>query len=155
MSLAGAATSIIFVATSFVVTNTCLPWQNTSFVVTNTLLSRQFCCDKPIFVTTKVLSQQIFVMTNIILSWQKLQAYFCHDESMLVTTNVSCLTFAAGTSHAVSLYMVVGTPLLPTTSVKEWNYQSLCHSLCMDWNGPFIEDRCLKMQNMCIIKMHA
>ena len=48
ISLAGAATSIIFVTTkSFVMTNTCLSEQNTSFVMTKVCLSEQnFCRDK-------------------------------------------------------------------------------------------------------------
>ena len=59
MSLAGAATSIIFVATEVR-----LPRQT-------------FCCDEIMFVVTKLLMQQIFVLTNMCLSRQ---AYFCCDK---------------------------------------------------------------------------
>ena len=67
------------------------------------LLSRQnyVCRVKHIFVTTKLLLQQIFVATNIILSQQKFcrifcrdkthlllwQKYACHDKIMFVETN--------------------------------------------------------------------
>ena len=57
VSLVGAATSIIFVAT-----NTCLLWQNTSFVTTKIYLLQQTFCHKQ---ATKV------------MSWQ---AYFCHNK---------------------------------------------------------------------------
>ena len=65
LSLVGAAVSIIFVATKHI-----------------------FCCNKTFAVTkricvaTKRLSQKIFVMTNIILSWQK----FCHGKHSFVVT---------------------------------------------------------------------
>ena len=56
LSLAGAATSIIFVTTKgFVATNTCLLRQNTSFVAT-----KRFCYEKYNFVTTNVLAQQAY-----------------------------------------------------------------------------------------------
>ena len=78
LSLMGAATSVIFVTT------------NTSFVVTKISLSQQnFCHDKHIFVGTKLLLQQIFVMTNIILSQQPYfclllqQKCSCHDKTIL------------------------------------------------------------------------
>ena len=62
LSLAGAATSIIFVT-----------WQ--IFVATNIILSRRayFCCDKHVFVATKY----------VFLSWQK---YACCDKHVLVAT---------------------------------------------------------------------
>ena len=74
LSLVGAATSIIFVAT-----NMCLSWQNTSFVVTKVCLSQQnyvytfvatkdvFCCDKHVFVATNICWQNFFVVTKTIL----------------------------------------------------------------------------------------
>ena len=61
LPLAGAATSIIFVATIFL-------------------------CDKQIFVATRLLSRQMSVATNIILLRQK----FCHDKlTCLSRQNVS------------------------------------------------------------------
>ena len=79
LSLAGAATSIIFV-----MTNTCLLQQNMCFVVTKICLSQQnFCHDKHVFVVTKHL-----------LSWQKVclsrQTWqiFCHDKHNFVATKV-------------------------------------------------------------------
>ena len=108
VSLAGAATSIIFVATkvlsTFVATNTCLSQQKYAcrdkimFVQTNILLSRQayFCGDKHVFVaknicrditfvTTKIFcrDKHNFVATNIILSRQ---AYFCRDKRRVLST---------------------------------------------------------------------
>ena len=64
VSLVGAATSIIFVATEVYI-YVCLLWQT-------------FCCDKIMFVVTKLLWQQFFfVLTNTCLSRQ---AYFCRDK---------------------------------------------------------------------------
>ena len=61
LSLAGAATSIIFVMTKDVLC------QNKTFVVTNvSLLQQKFCRNKNMFVATKVLSRQ---------------AYFCRDQT--------------------------------------------------------------------------
>ena len=46
-----------------------------------------FCCDKRNSVTTKLLSLQIVVATNVILSRQMLrQAYFCRDKHGFVAT---------------------------------------------------------------------
>ena len=80
VSLAGAATSIIFVTT-----NTCLSWQTR-------LLSRQkyAYCDKTfvttnIFVAANFLLREIFVVTNIILTWQNA----CRDKLTFVATNKS------------------------------------------------------------------
>ena len=68
LSLTGAATSIMFVAT-----NTCLSLQkyacrDKSFVATNIFLSRQacFCRDKHVFVATKVLC--VFGLLPLIIS---------------------------------------------------------------------------------------
>ena len=56
ISLAEAATSIIFVMTNMYM---CLSWQNTSFVMTKVCLPRQNVCrDKIMFVVTEVLSRQ-------------------------------------------------------------------------------------------------
>ena len=74
--LAGAATSIIFVAIKrFVATNMCLSRQNTSFITTKVCLSRQnFCRDKI-----------MFVATITCLSRQK---YTCRDKHVFVVTKV-------------------------------------------------------------------
>ena len=83
-----------FVATNmFVVTNTCLLWQNMAFVMTKLSLSWQNLC-RNIF-----LSWQIFAATNIILSWQthvchdkthllSWQKYACHDKTFVTTKDV-------------------------------------------------------------------
>ena len=71
MSLAGAATSIIFVATEVR-----LPRQT-------------FCCDEIMFVATKLLMQQIFVLTNMCLSRQ---AYFCCDKGRVFFATNACLS---------------------------------------------------------------
>ena len=77
LSLAGAATSIIFVAT------------NRSFVATKVCFSRQnFCHDKIMYVATNHLSRQI---SNICLSRQ---AYFCRDKRR-VSLDKSMLVFVA------------------------------------------------------------
>ena len=44
-----------------------------------------FCCNKIMFVMTKLLLRQIFVATSILLSQQ---AYFCCDQNMLVATKL-------------------------------------------------------------------
>ena len=76
LSLAGAATGIVFVVTN---TNTCLSWQNTYFVMTKVGLSRQayFCCEKHVSWQTHLLSWQKYacrnkpsITTNMCLSWQ-------------------------------------------------------------------------------------
>ena len=90
VSLAGAATSILFVTT-----NTCLSQQNTSFVVTKVCLPGQnlccnkntlFCCgkmfghNKHTFVMTKDVfrrNEHMFVVTIMCLLWQK----FCRNKN--------------------------------------------------------------------------
>ena len=84
----------------FVMTNTCLLWQNTSFVARKVCLSwqnffwqtflswQQFCCDKLTFVATnRCLSWQntSFVVTKVCLSQQN---YFvaCHSKHTFVAT---------------------------------------------------------------------
>ena len=107
LSMAGAATSIIYVTTKKIVTtNTCLLWQNTSFVATKVCLSRQsFCCHKHIFVTTQLLSRQTFcrnkltfLTTNTRLSRQNY--VFWSDKSMLVTWQTRVPDRHASRSHA-------------------------------------------------------
>ena len=78
LSSAGAATIIIFFATtSFVTISIHFSWQKTCFVTTNTYLSRQK------LVATKLLFRQNYVCRNKYLSWQ----WFCHDKNMFVMTN--------------------------------------------------------------------
>ena len=105
LSLAGAATSIIFV-----MTNTCLLQQNMCFVMTKVCLSQQnlchdkhVCCDKTSFVVTKNMLVAAN-MTNVlsrqtILSQQK----FCHVKHTFVATkDVLCHNkhvFAAHVCH--------------------------------------------------------
>ena len=83
LSLAGAATSIIFV-----VCFCCLLWQNTSFVMTKVCLAWQnfsVCCEKHTFVMTMFCcNKYMFVMTKVSL----LQQHFCDDKIMFVTTKV-------------------------------------------------------------------
>ena len=61
------------------------------------LLRQNFCKDKIMFVATNLMSRQIFVATNIILSRQAFfcpnkhvfvatKNFFCRDKSMLVAT---------------------------------------------------------------------
>ena len=78
-SLVGAAVSIIFVATKVLLRQTCVCRNKIH------LLSQQkyACCVEHIFVMTKLLSWQIFVATNIIVSRRK----FCCDKLTLVVTN--------------------------------------------------------------------
>ena len=86
LSLAGAATSIIFGTTS-VVTNTCL------FCDKTCLLSQQmFCHDKHIFVIylrqTNICHDKHNFVTTKVMSWQ---AYFCCDKHMfLATKHIFC-----------------------------------------------------------------
>ena len=111
LSLAGAATSIIFVITKV------LSWQNMSFVMTKVCLSQpnyvcrnkiflswqKFCCGRHTFVATEdmfchdkrrvfgatkvSLSQQIFVITKLLSQ----QTYFCWDKhTFVMTKDVFC-----------------------------------------------------------------
>ena len=86
LSLAGAATSIIFVTTKVVSRHTCLSQQtyfcrNKSFVVTN------ICCDKHNFTATNILSLQAYFChdKHVFVSTKHI---FCHDKSMLVATKL-------------------------------------------------------------------
>ena len=110
VSLAGAATSIIFVTT-----NTCLSWQTMSFVVTKICLPQQNFCwyevillqqnffvcqqvcllqqkyayhDKTFVATKLCLLWQIFVVTNMFVMTNKIllwQAYFCHNKGHVLS----------------------------------------------------------------------
>ena len=87
LSLAGAATSIIFVATYLVVTKLCLSRRNI-FVAAKRLLRQiffatkvifrqeNFCCDKSMLVVTKHLSWQTRVCQD--------KQNFCHDKHTFV-----------------------------------------------------------------------
>ena len=71
LSLAGATTSIIFVATKVV------------------LLQQKYACRDKTFVAKKLcLSRQIFFHDNIILSRQ---AYFCRDKRRVLSWEKTCL----------------------------------------------------------------
>ena len=92
LSLAGASTSIIFVATIFLVmTHTCLSRQNTCLLQQNmSFVTTKVCCS---FVMAKLcLSRQnIFVATNITLSWQTFCILLSWQKMCFVMTNV-CLS---------------------------------------------------------------
>ena len=83
MSLAGTATSIIFITTK-VLSQQKDACQDKSFVMTNLILSWQtFCCDKLTFVkTNSCLSRQntSFVVTKVCLARQNI----CHDKHVFV-----------------------------------------------------------------------
>jgi len=80
VSLVGAATSIIFVTTNvFVFVMTKYFCHDKTFVVTN------ICRDKPMFVVTKVLSQQAYFCRNTSLLLLR-QTHVCCDKSKLVAT---------------------------------------------------------------------
>ena len=80
VSLVGAAISIIFVATNvFVFVVTEYFCHDKTFVVTN------ICRDKPVFVVTKVLSQQAYFCRNTSLLLSR-QTHVCCDKSKLVAT---------------------------------------------------------------------
>ena len=94
LSLAGAATSIIFVMTS-----TCLSWQHTFFVATKVCLPRQsFCFDKIIFVATKYFCRKkSFSATNTCLSQQ---AYFGCDKRPVLSRQTSVTFVATNICHS-------------------------------------------------------
>ena len=144
LSLAGAAASIIFVAT-----NTCMSRQNTSFVATELYLSRQ-----NIFVATKHLSRQIFVATNIcrdnhvffatsiLLSRQK--TYFVSTNTCLlrqkwylwqlppviqlvIARSWKCLAWWWDHDNVVSMFLTWSSfCTTPATSVVIWCTWTLC-----------------------------
>ena len=98
LSLAGAATSIIFVAT-----NTCLSRKNTSLVATKVclqrqknrskVLSRQNCLPRQnIFVATKRLSWQIFVFVATQLCGSSRQWYSAGQENSEVKDNLMAIS---------------------------------------------------------------
>ena len=91
LSLAGAATSIIFVVTNGFSqqTNMCLSRQNTSFVATKVCLQRQnFCRAIIIFVTTKYFCRDKYFRENTCLSRQ---AYFGRDKRHALSRQSTCL----------------------------------------------------------------
>ena len=93
LSLAGAATSIIFIVTKV------LLWQNMSFVATKVCLQQQkFCHDKQ-FCHDKVFLSFVatnnFVTTKIFLSWQ---TCVCHDKTFVAT---KIILVAAPTSDII------------------------------------------------------
>ena len=82
LSLAGAATSIIFVATNLLSRQTRI-CRHKSFVATNTCLPPQkFCRDKHVFAATKHVLTKAFVATKLCLSRQR----FCRDKHTFVAT---------------------------------------------------------------------
>ena len=104
VSLAGVATSIIFVRTKV------LSWQkyacrNKSFVVTSLHLSRQTCVghDKSKFVTTK----HVFCRDKSMLSWQ----LFCCDKHVFVVTKMVLVAAPTNDTQAG-----VSPMILPPTS---------------------------------------
>ena len=146
LSLAGAATSIIFVTTKVLsqqIHLCLLSRQNTSFVVTKVCLSRQnFCLNKIMFVTTKhllgqtcVCHNKTFVMTTILLLQQKMcfvmtytcllqQKYACCDKTFVATK--LCLSWQ---KFFVTKYYVVTSILLlrqKTCFVSRQTY--VCHN---------------------------
>ena len=69
LSLVGAATSIIFVATKFLLWQTCVCHDKHVFVV----IKHVFCCNESMLVATKLASHQNYV---------------CHNKHMFVTTKL-------------------------------------------------------------------
>ena len=73
---------------TFVVTNTCLTWQNMFFVVTKLCLWQNFCCDKHMFVATNICDKcatnmrQIFVATKVLSRWALVA---CNSEWLYFT----------------------------------------------------------------------
>ena len=101
LSLAGAATSIIFVATnrSFVATKHVFCRHKSMLFATKLLSWQNYVCrDKP-FVATNI--KHMFVATSILLSRQKTclsrqkYACVCRDKSMLVATIIKRTCFVA------------------------------------------------------------
>ena len=123
ISLAGAATSFIFVAT-----NTCLPRRKTSFVVSKVCLSRHllrqtyFCRDKHVFAATKhvfCLDKSMFVAT------------FCCDKLTFVATN-TCLP-RRNTSFVVSKVCLSRHLLRQTYFCRDKHvYAATKHVFCRD-----------------------
>ena len=94
LSMAGAATSIIFVVTKhvfchdknmLVATSLLLSRQIRVFVTTKVCLQQQkACCDRSTFVATNICCNKSFVMPKIFVATNVLsqqgQAYFCHNK---------------------------------------------------------------------------
>ena len=109
ISLAGAATSIIFVTTKVLSRQTrCDKTQS---------LSWQKCarCDKVMFVATNMCFLHNFVATKV-LSWQ---VYFCHDKHMLVMTK-----------HVKSLNFCHNKIMFVATKVLSWQNIFSCGKFC-------------------------
>ena len=84
LSLAGAAPSIIFVASKVLSRQT----QNTSFVATKICLSWQnYCHDKIMFVVTNICHNKTFVATSILLSRQNTSFVFVTSNMCLSQQN--------------------------------------------------------------------
>ena len=117
LSLAGAATTIIFVAT-----NTCLTRQNTSFFATKVCLSRQtrVCCEKYLswhnFVTTKVFSLQAYYNKTFVTTKMTLQAAPMNDKKTLL-----CLVFIPFLLTAPMLLLCFGFPFSLNNSAERKN----------------------------------
>ena len=100
LSLARAATSIIFVATKVFSQQTWVCHGKTPLGMTKVCLSQKTLpwCDENMFVATKLLLQQIFVTTSMCLLWQKwylhnfvtTKAVFCCDKHVFVSKNICC-----------------------------------------------------------------
>ena len=106
---------------SFVMTNTWASWQNTSvdicmLVVTKHLLQQQTCVcqNKYLSWEEKKSHQKYFVMTNIILLWQK----FCHSKhTFVVTKDMFCpnkhVFVATNSCHNKTFVKTKVTPVAP------------------------------------------
>ena len=123
VSLAGAATSMIFDATKHVFCR-----DKSMFVATKVCLSRQkyACRDKSMLVATKVcLSRQkyacrdksMFVATKVCLSRQK---YACRDKNMLVATKV-CLSRQKYACRDKHVFVSVATKIILVAAVANHN----------------------------------
>ena len=114
-----------------------------------TNLSLQQKYNKNVLVTTKLvrtelyLLRQIFVTTNIILSWQKFGHGFCHDKSVLVTTKYllwqNCL---AKFCHDKHTFEGINT-CLSWQKLYLWQLQPMIYSCSLltglaEWRGLFL-----------------
>ena len=88
VSMAGAATSIIFVATNMCLSQQHVSCCNKSMLVVTFVTVKYFCCNKS-FVTTNICcDKHVFVTTKDVLSPQ---TRVCGDKSKLVARNM-CLS---------------------------------------------------------------
>ena len=134
LSLVGAATSIIFVATNiFVVTNTCLCLSQHK---TRLLLRQMYACHDKSFVTT-----------NIFLSWQNL---YC-DKHMLLATSLflSRQTRVCGDKTVVATNMCLsGQIFVATKLVSQQKYfvvTNVTASILLSQ-----QKMCFVVTNMCL-----